>query len=235
MARKKKKTPQEATPRPPRISRRALVTSLIVLAVVAIPVLGFLGYIGVIGGNIREVVAGKVYRSAQLSPNRFGALLDKDQIKLVINLRGAGWDGYAMEIEECDRRKIKHVDVPLSASTLPDPKQLRDLLNAFDHATYPVLFHCQGGADRSGLVATIYENVYQNVPLDDAEKSQLTWRYGHFSFGAAHAMDEFFDLYRQTSKGRDLRIWIETMYPTIYEHLKMTKAYGGKVVAKADG
>jgi protein tyrosine/serine phosphatase len=215
---------RKAAPRKPRFSRRALVISLVVLAIVAGIVLGFLGYIGVLGGNIREVVAGKAYRSSQLTPERMGALIDQDHIQTVINLRGSGWGGYAMEIEECDRRKVKHVDIPMSASVLPNPKQLKDLLNTFDHAQYPVLFHCMGGADRSGLVGTLYLHLYQHVPLDEAEQRQLTWRYGHFKWGAARAMDEFFDLFRKTNRGRDLRVWIETMYPSIYDHLKGNKA-----------
>jgi hypothetical protein len=108
------------------------------------------------------------------------------------------------------------VDVGLSATHLPPPSQLDLLLAAFDRARYPLLFHCQAGADRSGLVGTIYLNVYRHVPLDRAEASQLTWRYGHIRWGRAHPMDDFFRLYRATGGGLSLRDWIATRYPALY-------------------
>jgi hypothetical protein len=72
------------------------------------------------------------------------------------------------------------------------------------------------GADRTGLVATLYMNVYQHEPLQEAESQQLTWHYGHFSFGEAHPMDDFFRLYTRTGRGMDLRTWIKTRYPALY-------------------
>ncbi|HEU4753192.1 MAG TPA: hypothetical protein VFU47_08785, partial [Armatimonadota bacterium] len=69
--------------------------------------------------------------------------------------------------------------------------------------------------DRSGLAATLYLNIYQGLPLDQAQRQGLTWRYGHFTYQAG-ALDRFFDLYRQQGEGLGLREWIETRYPAIY-------------------
>ncbi len=175
----------------------------------------FLWHVGVLGGNVRTVVPGRLYRSAQLKGSALGDLIDAERIKTVVNLRG-GFAEDATELETCRRRSVTHVDIPLSASALPPPERLEKLLDTFDHAQYPVLFHCQGGADRSGLAGTLYLALYEHVPLDEAEARQLTWRYGHVKWGAAHAMDDFFDLYRRTSKGLDLRSWIRTVYPVVY-------------------
>ena len=106
--------------------------------------------------------------------------------------------------------------MPLRATSLPPPERITELLRALDKADYPVLIHCQGGADRTGLASTLYLNVYRNVPLDEAERKELTWRYGHFSRGEAHPMDDFFDLYRKTGHGLSLRDWAETIYPSVY-------------------
>jgi hypothetical protein len=91
------------------------------------------------------------------------------------------------------------------------------LLNVLDKAPYPVLIHCSAGADRTGLACTLYENVYQHVPLDKAEDDQLTWHHGHFWFGQTHAMNDFFNLYRSTGNGMSLRDWIIKRYPAVYK------------------
>jgi hypothetical protein len=178
----------------------------------------FLWYIGVFGGNVRVVSPDRVYRSAELTGPNLDSVLTSRHIRTVLNLRGGsirdGW--YRSEMASCDRRGVKHIDVTLSASKLPTPAALAALLAAFDRAQFPLLLHCQAGADRSGLASTIYLTVYQGVRLDEAERDELTWRYGHFSFGSAHAMDDFFNLYRQTGAGMTLRQWILDRYPAIY-------------------
>lgn len=197
--------------------RRALAAVIVLLACILV----FLWYIGFLGGNVRAVVPGLVYRSAQLTDGLLHAVLQSDHIHTVINLRGGSMHDrwYRSEIEECRQLGVHHVDVPMSAIHQPPPDSLRELLDTFDHAPYPVIFHCQGGADRSGLTGTIYLNVYRHVPLDAAEDRQLTWRYGHFSWSRTGAMNHFFDLYRQTSHGLNLRDWILTRYPAIYAAL----------------
>jgi hypothetical protein len=199
--------------------RRVLV-ALTPLAVVLL----FLWYIGVFGGNVRTVQPGMVYRSAQLTGDTLANVLKRDNIRTVINLRGRAhkriW--YRSEVAVCRAYGVDHVDVRISASKYPDPAQLAIVLQQFHHARYPILFHCQGGSDRSGLVGTIYLTVYEHVPLDQAEAQQLTWRYGHMRWGSAHAMNDFFDLYRRTSGGLDLRTWMTARYPSLYAKLPPT-------------
>ena len=211
-----------ADPDPKRFSpvprRYRAVGSVIVLT---LSLVLFLWYIGVFGGNVRTVVPGRVYRSAEITGDTLARVLEQDHIKTVINLRGGSpsdsW--YQSELAETARYGARHLDVALSATHYPPPDRLQTLMSDFDRADYPVLFHCRGGADRSGLAATLYLNVYQHVPLDQAEERGLTWRYAHFSFGQAHAMNDFFNLYRKTARGQTLRDWITKSYPDLYAHL----------------
>jgi hypothetical protein len=195
--------------------RRLRIAATIVVLIVLVQ---FLWYIGVFGGNVRAVEAGRVYRCAQLTGNTLGRVLDRYAIRTVIDLRGGSPRDafYRSEITECSRRRVAHVDIPFSARFLPPPQKLQALLHELDSAQYPVLLHCQGGSDRSGLAGTLYLSIYKHIPLDVAEADQLTWRYGHFSFGTAHAMDDFFRLYRRTDAGLDLREWIDAKYPALY-------------------
>ncbi len=203
-----------AISRPRRRSRRkALYGAGIALALI----LAFLWWIGVLGGNVREVEAGRFYRSAQLSGSNLDGVLRRYRIRSVINLRGSSTKAYyRSEVAVCRNLGVAHFDVSTSAYRLPRPKELRELLAALDQAPRPVLVHCQQGADRSGLASTIYQNLYEGVPLDRAERDQLTWRYGHFPSFGTWRMDRFFDLYRQTAAGQDLRTWIARTYPGVY-------------------
>jgi len=187
-------------------------------------VLGFLGYIGWFNGNVRTVEPGRMYRSAQLSPDHLNALLKERGIHTVISLRGGDshsrW--FRDEQKVCNAQGVDFEPLSLRASALPRPKDLQRLLEIFDHAQYPMIFHCQGGADRSGLTAALYLNIYDHQPLDQALQNGLTWRYGHFPL-QARAMDDFFALYRKTSEGMDLRTWITERYPELYRQHRKKK------------
>jgi protein tyrosine phosphatase (PTP) superfamily phosphohydrolase (DUF442 family) len=211
----------------PRPRRRA-ATALIAGGVIAAALM-LLWYMGIFGGNVRTVVQGRVYRSAQLDGAELGALLDREHIHTVVSLRG-GSAADAAELDACQKRGVTHVEIPLSASAFPPPDRLRKLLDTFDTAQYPILFHCQGGADRSGLAGTLYLMLYEHVPLDEAERRELTWRYGHISWGAARAMDDFFNVYRLTNfdpatgQKIDIRRWIIERYPFIYDQFQQARS-----------
>ncbi|HEY3297347.1 MAG TPA: tyrosine-protein phosphatase, partial [Armatimonadota bacterium] len=166
----------------------------------------------------RTVESGELYRSGQLRGKHLAYVLESKRIRSVINLRG-----YSKTDTDLDRERnlskamgVKHVDISMSASRLPEPNELRKLINAFDVLPRPILVHCLGGSDRSGLASTLYMSIYKRMPLDQAQASQLTCRYGHISFGKAHAMDDFFSMYRQTAGNLSIREWILTRYPKIY-------------------
>lgn len=209
--------PSEIVPRTSPLRGRRRGRTLVVLGVVTGLILALLWWIGVFGGNVREVVPGRFYRSAQLTGDTLRNALQRNGIQSVINLRGFRREGfYRSETQVCRDLGVAHFDVPLSAVHLPRPADLRTLIADLDRAPKPIMVHCQGGADRAGLVSTLYENVYEGVPLDRAEAEQLTWRYGHFRLGKTRAMDRFFDLYRQTSEGQSLRTWVVRTYPGVY-------------------
>ena len=207
---------------------RLTLTGLALLVVLAI-----CWYIGVFGGNVHVVARGRVYRSAQLTGNAIGPLtacwtghslaqvIQANGIKTVLNLRGGSEknDWYREERDICARLGVKHVDIFMSAIHAPHPVQLRRVLATFDHAPYPILYHCQGGSDRSGMVGTLYLHLYQGVPLDEAEQQQLTLRYGHIKYTRTGIIDRFFDMYRETSNGMGMREWIDKVYPKLYAEL----------------
>ena len=221
--------PQTDLRKPKSKIKRGAAVALVLLVCLLV----FAMYIGFFGGNVHVVQAGRVYRSAQLtgvgiqsetarlSGHGLADVLEKYRIRTVINLRGKSDDAnwYSAETAICRSHNAAHIDIPFSAVRMPPPDSLRELLAAFDRAPYPVIFHCQAGADRTGLVAAIYAHLYEGQPLDEAERTQLTWEHGHFSWSKTHPMDDFFTLYRKTGAGMGLREWIVEKYPALYAEL----------------
>lgn len=150
------------------------------------------------GTNDHEVIPGRVYRSAQMSEGELTRFAERHGIRTVLNLRGtAPWDDqwYQPECRATIAAGISQEDVTLSAQTLPFPSELRKVVEVLDRTEYPVLFHCNKGADRTGLVAAVALLLYTDATLDEARR-QLWPRYGHWPVARTIAIDQFFDLYQ---------------------------------------
>lgn len=198
--------------RPPASRKRRWVITLIVLLVLT----ALARWIGIWGGNVREVSAGRAYRSAQLNPRHLRQVMRQYGIKTVINLQGEDHGDKARgEQAICRELGADYRHAKMSAVRLPRPGELKRVINALDEARYPILIHCRAGADRSGLVSALYLALHEKRPVDQAARSELTWTKGHFPVQTA-AMDRFFELYQETAGGKDLRTWIETSYPEVY-------------------
>lgn len=149
-------------------------------------------------GNIHVVEPGQLVRSAQLSKSGFARVIRTDSIRSIVNLRGAhpgaGW--YDAEVAVADSLGVAHYDYGISAERPVTTKQIDDILHLLRTAPKPVLIHCQGGADRSGLVAALYEAEIAGKSADVADQ-QLSLRYGHFPYLTSRtgAMDRSFWTY----------------------------------------
>jgi protein tyrosine/serine phosphatase len=116
-------------------------------------------------------------------------------IKTVINLRGdnTGASWYDTEIDETRRLNVAHVDFRMSARRELTAPEAANLIALMKKAEKPVLIHCQGGADRSGLASAIYLAAVKGSDETTAE-NELSIRFGHFSlpFIAEYAMNRAF-------------------------------------------
>jgi protein tyrosine/serine phosphatase len=147
-------------------------------------------------GNFHTISYGEAYRSAQLDTDEFEYYIKKYNIKSIVNLRGrnphALW--YEEEIGVCAKHGLKHFDISLSASREPAEKDISELMEIFKTAPRPLLIHCLGGADRSGLAAAIWKIKIDRESISEADK-QLSLLYGHLPIGGTSAMDRFFQKY----------------------------------------
>ncbi len=144
-------------------------------------------------GNFHAITPGEAYRSGQLDRDELKYYINKHHIKSIINLRGKnpGTAWYMEELKVSAENGAAHFDLPLSASHEPGEEDVRKLMEIFMQAPRPVLIHCQGGADRSGLAAAMWKVIVDKEPKAEAGK-QLSILYEHIPIGKTSAMDSFF-------------------------------------------
>ena len=176
--------------------RRKLLgsTALFLLSVLLIAG-GYAAYV-VATGNVREVAPGLMYRSGQLGPAGLERLAQAHGLRSVLNLRGPNPDEawYRAETNACAKLGLYHRDVALSAGMPLTDTQIPKLIEILKQVPKPVLIHCNGGADRTGLVAAVYRYSIAGEPADVAY-SELSWKYGHIPYlhwSYSRAMDVSF-------------------------------------------
>jgi protein tyrosine/serine phosphatase len=189
--------PSDSSPaRRPRLRRSARAAAL-ALAVFVLSAGGYFGSLQ-IDGNIHVVEPGQLVRSGQLSKAGFARVIRHDGIRAIVNLRGAhgGAPWYEDELAVSDSLGVAHYDYGLSAERPVTRTQIDSILALLRAVPKPVLIHCQGGADRSGLVAALYEaEIVGRTPA--VADRQLALRYGHFPYLGSRtvAMDRSFWAY----------------------------------------
>lgn len=146
--------------------------------------------------NFHEVESGLFYRSGQLSNHQLEIAIEEHGIRTVINLRGSDPhdDWYRNEVEVCARMGVAHHDLSMSARRLPHKDDVLELLRLYDESDYPILVHCQGGSDRSGLASALWIMEILGKSKRHA-RDQLSARYFHFE-RLAPSQHRFLSLYR---------------------------------------
>lgn len=154
--------------------------------------------------NTHTVIDGKVYRTAQLTGDELKQFIADKQVRTVINLRGTcpDTDWYLGECRATVAADVSQEDITLSAKRLPAPAEVRRVVEVLDGTDYPVVMHCQRGADRTGLVSAAAVLLLKpGATLADGRR-QLWPRYGHVEAGRTAVIDQFFDFYEEWLAGR---------------------------------
>jgi protein tyrosine/serine phosphatase len=168
-----------AMPRPASLAKRA-VQVVSGLAASAVLIAGGV-WLAIQGdGNVHVLEPAVAVRAAQPSAERLEDIVRRYGVRSVVNLRGpnAGTPWYDEEVAASKRLGLQHVDIALSARQELTPAQLDAVLALVDKAPKPVLIHCNGGSDRTGLVSAAW--LYSRGTPAQAANEQLALRYGHF-------------------------------------------------------
>jgi undecaprenyl-diphosphatase len=155
--------------------------------------------------NFHVVTNNILYRSGQIRGDHFSYYEKKYHYKSILNLRGkrnlkhSKW--YKDELEFCQKNNIKHLDYKISSTKFIHKKEIDKILNLMSELPKPILVHCFGGSDRSGLICACWKYKRENKYPKIAHK-QLSIRYLHFPYfgNKSTAMDKSFWNYVKKSE-----------------------------------
>ncbi len=155
-----------------------------------------------------------LWRSSQPAPYQIRRLARKG-IRTVVNMRGERDCGsYRLEAAACARHGIKLVNFPLLRSrAAPSAEAVRRTKELLEEIEYPALVHCKTGADRAGLLSSLYLIFREGVPIEQAT-GQLHIRYGHIKQAHTGVLDKFFERYiaYNNQTPTPFLTWLDTVY-----------------------
>lgn len=135
-------------------------------------------------------------------------------LKTVVNLRGENaYGSYYLEEEACDKLGLELINFRVKSRDMPAKDVLHGARDLFQRIEYPALMHCKSGADRVGLMSTLYLFVHKGESLERALR-QLNWLYGHVAVGKTGILDYFFQQYQEYNAATPIGFydWVDTVY-----------------------
>jgi hypothetical protein len=152
--------------------------------------------------RLRPVTEGKVYRSGCLTADGLRAAIQKDKIKLVINLQDEAPDPDLLnhyftlrttpESEVCREMGVNfrflHVEL-VNGKEFPQnqPPTIETFCKLMDDPdNYPVLIHCKAGLHRTGVLVALYRQEYEGWSKEDALRELKNHGFGEFVSSAAN-------------------------------------------------
>lgn len=155
----------------------------------------------------------KTFRSSQPTPGQIEERVRRYGIKTVLNLRGFAKNSPLLELEQeaCDRAGVKLKHFKITSRSIPTAEKLREAKALFEELEYPLMLHCKAGADRAGLMSSLYLHFHKGVPVEELDQLRL-WPYGHIKDAKTGLLDLFFDSYieyRKRGGEKDIISWLE--------------------------
>jgi protein tyrosine/serine phosphatase len=157
------------------MNRRRLTWLVVILAVVALGVWDWDVILKdhFIARRWGVVVPGAVYRSGQISETLIKPTLEKNGIRVVVDLTGeeSGSSRQQAEIRACEELGIEHLRFPLNGDGTGNITNYALALSAVRKAQAerkPVLVHCAAGSQRTGGAVYFYRTLIEQQPPDSA-------------------------------------------------------------------
>ena len=166
----------------------------------------------------RQVTAG-VLRSGQPRPKDLERTKADVELKSVVNLRGENRaaDWWRAESAACERLGLPLRNVRLETFDWPARREMLALVDALDHLPRPILLHCSGGSDRSGLASAVARMLEGETP--DAALGELGPASGHVCRRESCSLHRFVERYvgflaasGKSHSGATFREWVTNRY-----------------------
>jgi len=119
---------------------------------------------------------GMVYRAAWLEPDVMSEVIERHQIRAVVNLCAPGELGEQRWVDE--RNAVRNtgarlIELPMPTTVNPSEPLIANHLELLgDPNNYPLLVHCQHGVTRTAKFLALYDIVYRGIPAEASLKAQ---------------------------------------------------------------
>lgn len=165
--------------------------------------------------NTRLAVTPELHRCGHPMPYQLRAAKAAG-IACVLSLRGnEPWLGSnQLEWDTCRRIGLDLRHFPIASRSAPKRDEVLAIIDLLDTLPKPLLIHCKSGADRAGLVSTIWL-LMQGAPFATAMRQMDFWRHGHIKAAKTGVLDAMFYAYRDhlaAHPGTTFRDWIAGQY-----------------------
>lgn len=175
--------------------------------------------------NFGVVEPGAVYRCARPG-RRLRGLVETYALTSVLDFergflsRDLGADSWGIaQVRAAGERSIDYYQFPMSFTRRPLREELLALVTLFEHCRYPLLIHCETGADRTGLAVGLYLMAVRGLHPEEAERRAFAPRFGHLPIlGTGHLHEPFREYARWLREHRfnpapdRFRTWLEGVY-----------------------
>ncbi|NNG26464.1 MAG: hypothetical protein HKM87_02995 [Ignavibacteriaceae bacterium] len=143
-----------------------------------------------------HIVDDGIWRSAQPSAESI-TVMKKHGLKTIINLRGSE-DNHLWESRISDSLGVQYFHIPMDGREEPDTADLNEVLRIIENQkNQPVMYHCLGGKDRTGIVTAIYRLKNSDVDFEEVHKEMLMYGYNEEEFPQ---LSEFVKTWREKYK-----------------------------------
>ena len=122
---------------------------------------------------------GKIYRAAWVDPDVMGELIDRYEIRTVVNLCAPGemgehhWD---LERETVRNAGARLLELPMPNTLEHQGRAIQPHLDAIQNPeNYPMLVHCQNGIGRTSQFLALYDMTTRGMTAEESLAAQPTF------------------------------------------------------------